>query len=60
MTALACCAIITVYYLIKSMQYPDHFTKEDIEEFEKEYNAILDQDLVQMQLTLENFQPGDH
>jgi hypothetical protein len=42
------------------MQYPDHFTKEDIEEFEKEYNAILDQDLVQMQLTLENFQPGDH
>ncbi len=26
------------------MIYPDYFTKEDIEEFEREYNAILDEE----------------
>jgi hypothetical protein len=24
------------------MIYPDYFTKEDIQEFEREYNAVLD------------------
>ena len=26
------------------MIYPDYFTREDIEEFEREYNAILDEE----------------
>lgn len=26
------------------MIYPDYFTKEDIEEFEREYNAMLDEE----------------
>ena len=26
------------------MIYPDYFTKEDIEQFEREYNAILDEE----------------
>jgi hypothetical protein len=26
------------------MKYPDYFSEEDINEFEKEYNAIIDHD----------------
>lgn len=26
------------------MIYPEYFTKEDVEEFEREYNAILDEE----------------
>lgn len=26
------------------MIYPDYFTKQDIEEFEREYNAMLDEE----------------
>lgn len=26
------------------MIYPEYFTREDIEEFEREYNAILDEE----------------
>lgn len=30
--------------LENTMIYPDYFTKEDIEQFEREYNAILDEE----------------